>query len=201
MRSFITALAVLVLIGPARVLAGPAPGCPCRCGGCCASTEGGTDQAAPMVRGGGMGMSAGEHAAIGGLLTGHKAIRRTVTEIPGGVRTTTTTTDSALIGTLRAHVRQMARRLEQGRPVRMWDPVFRGVFAHADEITVATKDIDGGIEVTETSENPDVVPLIRAHAAKVSAFAEQGHAAARPPWAGRGRGPMMRGRGPMMRGW
>jgi hypothetical protein len=30
----------------------------------------------------------------------------------------------------------MARRLEEWRPVRAWDPIFRGVFASADEITL-----------------------------------------------------------------
>ena len=99
-------------------------------------------------------MSADEHGAIFDLLSEHDAIARKVEEIPGGVRTTTTTTKPELVATLRTHVRQMARRLEQGRPVRMWDPVFRGVFAHADEINLAMKDIDGGIEVTETSDEP-----------------------------------------------
>ena len=115
-------------------------------------------------------------------------------EIPGGVRTTTTTTKPELVETLRAHVRQMSRHVKQGQPVRMWDPVFRDIFAHYDEITLVAKDIEGGIEVTETSENPEVVPLIRAHAKKVDGFVAEGHAAARPPWAGVGRGKMMRGR-------
>ena len=74
----------------------------------------------------GRGMSGDEHDAIFDLLSGHSAIARTVKEIPDGVRTTTTTTEPELVGTLRTHVRQMVRRLERGRPVRMWDPVFRG---------------------------------------------------------------------------
>jgi len=139
-------------------------------------------------------MSDEEHHAIFNLLNGHGTITHTVKEIPDGVLTTTTTTKPELVKTLRTHVRQMVRRLEQERPVRMWDPVFQGVFAHADEITVTMKDIEGGIEVTETSKNREVVPLIRAHAAKVSTFVKDGHAAARPPWAGPGRGRMMHDR-------
>jgi hypothetical protein len=139
-------------------------------------------------------MSDDEHGAIFDLLGGHGAIARKVEEIPDGVRTTTTTTKPELVETLRTHVRQMTRRLEQGRPVRMWDPVFRGVFAHADEIEVSLRDVEGGIEVTETSTNPSVVTLIRAHAAKVSDFVARGHAAARPPWPGGGRGRMRPGR-------
>ncbi len=135
----------------------------------------------------GPGMTAGDHEAIRTLVSRHRSITRVVGEIPGGVRTTTTTDRPELVGVLRTHVRQMALRLEDGRPIRLWDPVFRDVFAHADEITLKWKDIEGGIEVTETSENPRVVPMIRAHARKVNDFVAGGHAAVRPPWAG-GRG-------------
>lgn len=72
--------------------------------------------------------------------------------------------------------------------------MFRDVFAHAGEITVSLKDVEGGVEVMETGDDPSVVMMIRAHAAKVSSFVAQGHAAARPPWAGRGRGRMAPGR-------
>ena len=36
------------------------------------------------------------------------------------------------------------------------------------------QDIEGGVEVVETSENPEVVKLIRAHAAKVDEFVARG---------------------------
>lgn len=197
MRSFNAILALVCV--PAVALADPPHGCRCHF----AVEPSGistTGPSAPQSPGGPgpvvgeRGMSDEEHSAIFDLLGGHEAIARMVEEVPGGVRTTTTTTKPELVETLRTHVRQMARRLEQGRPVRMWDPVFRGVFAHADEIKVATKDIAGGIEVTETSTNPSVVTLIRAHAAKVSDFVARGHAAARPAWAGGGRGRMRPGR-------
>ena len=141
-----------------------------------------------------MGMSAAEHGNVFDLLSNHAAITHNVEKIPGGVRTTTTTTKPELVETLRVHVRQMSRHLKQGQPVRIWDPVFRDLFAHHDEITLVAKDIEGGIEVTETSENPEVRSLILAHAKKVNAFVAGGHAAARPPWAGGGQGWMMRGR-------
>ncbi len=141
----------------------------------------------------GMGMSVEEHDNILALLSHHASITRKVEQIPGGVKTTTTSSRPELVDILRSHVRQMSSHLEQGQPVRMWDPVFRDIFAHHDEIHLATKDVEGGIEVIETSENSEVVPLIRAHASKVNEFVAQGHAAARPPWAGAG-GRWMRGR-------
>ena len=197
MRCFNAILALLCV--PAAALADPPHGCRCQ-GAVEPSGTSTTGPSAPQRPGGPgpmgreRGMSDDEHGAIFDLLSGHGAIARKVEEIPDGVRTTTTTTKPELVETLRTHVRQMTRRLEQGRPVRMWDPVFRGVFAHADEINVAMKDVAGGIEVTETSTNPPVVTLIRAHAAKVSDFVARGHAAARPPWAGGGRGRMRPGR-------
>lgn len=176
-------------------------------GGCCCrqaserdlTIEGGATQPArtmPRMS----GMTTSEHANIFNLLTDHGAITRVVEEIPGGVRTTTTTNDPTLVETLRTHVRQMAKRVEEGRAVWLWDPPFREVFEHHDEITLAFRDIDNGIEVVETSENPDAVEAIRAHARRVDEFVERGHAAARPPWArGRGRGPGPGvGRGPGM---
>ena len=177
MRTLNATLALLFV--PAAVLADPPPGCRCRevrarAGRARPGRPPLSVRAGPGPMGRERGMSDDEHGAIFDLLSGHDAIARTVKEIPGGVQTTTTTTKPELVETLRTHVRQMARRLEQGRPVRMWDPVFRDVFAHADEINVAMKDIDGGIEVTETSKNPAVVTLIRAHAAKVSDFVAEG---------------------------
>ncbi|MEW4569557.1 hypothetical protein AB1L88_16960 [Tautonia sp. JC769] len=134
-------------------------------------------------------MSVAEHGNIRALLGDHRSITRTVNEIEGGVRTRTVTDRPELVASLREHVRQMAKRLESGRQVRAWDPLFREIFAHADEITITWTDIGGGIEVVETSENPEVVTLIRSHARQVSRFVEGGHQAARPPWAGgRGRG-------------
>lgn len=135
-----------------------------------------------------MGLSAQEHGHVFDLLGGHATIRRTVEEIPGGVKTTTTTSDPALVETLRAHVRQMARHVEENRPVRLWDPVFREVFAHSEQIRITAKDVAEGIEVRETSDDPAATAAIRAHASKVNAFVGGGHAAARPPWAGGGRG-------------
>ena len=148
-------------------------------------------------------MTSAEHDNIFNLLSSHASITRKVEEVPGGVKTTTTTSDPALVNRLRLHVREMNEHLEQNRPVRLWDPAFQDIFAHASDITLTWKDVDNGIEVTETSDNPAAVKAIRTHAAKVDSFVAKGHEAARPPWAGGGRGMgpgqgMGPGRGRMM---
>lgn len=134
-----------------------------------------------------MGMSGEEHEAIWKLLDNRKDISRAVEELPNGVKTTTTSTIPELVAVIRSHARAMAGRLEEDRPVRLWDPVFADVFAHAKEIQLSVTDIEGGVAVIETSDNPKVIPMIRAHAKAVSRFLAEGHAAVRPPWAG-GRG-------------
>ncbi len=165
--------------------AGVCPGFPGNCRGF-GRFRGGVGTPATQPAGqAGRGMRADEHEAIWSLLDYHESVTRSIENLPDGVKTTTTTSRPELVPALRTHVQQMARRLEEGRPVRIWDPVFRDVFEHAAEIEVEMTEIDGGIMVTQTTDNPAVVPVIRAHAQKVAEFARQGHAAVRPPWAGR----------------
>ena len=144
------------------------------------------DEAAPEAAS--AGMSDSERDLVHRLLAGHASIERVVENLPDGIRSTVTTKNDELVPVLRRHVKQMAEHLETGRPVRMWDPVFRDVFAHADEIQMKMEEIPHGIKVTETSDNPEVVSMIRAHARKVTEFVDNGFESARPPWAGRGRG-------------
>jgi hypothetical protein len=108
------------------------------------------------------------------LLGDHEKISRAVEEIEGGVATTTLSEDPAIAKTIRVHVRQMQARVEAGDGLRHWDPLFVEVFKHHDEIVMAIEDVPGGVVVRETSKNPDVTKLIRAHAKAVSEFAQRG---------------------------
>lgn len=47
----------------------------------------------------------------------HTQLRRTVEEIPGGVRATTESDDPALVAQLQAHVAAMYQHLDQGREI------------------------------------------------------------------------------------
>ena len=109
------------------------------------------------------------------LLSQHDKIRRQVEDIPGGVRTITTSDDPDVVASIRAHVRQMKQRVEERRAIRHMDPVFREIFEHHDEIEIQVEDVPGGVRVTETSDNPQVELLIRQHARRaVSEFVELG---------------------------
>lgn len=109
------------------------------------------------------------------LLSEHKKIDRKVEDIDGGVRTVTTSDDPEIAKLIQLHVRQMAARFDAGMPVRRWDPLFAELLKHYDKVTMTIEDIPGGLRVTETSDDPQVVLLIRQHAHKgVSEFVERG---------------------------
>ncbi len=113
--------------------------------------------------------------SIQGLLTNHEKIERRVENIPNGVRTLTTSDDPEVVQLVRTHVRQMKARYERDQPIRMMDPVFRELFRNRDKASLTYEDIPGGIRATHTSDDPQVVLLIRQHARQfVSEAAEQG---------------------------
>lgn len=120
--------------------------------------------------------------SIHGLLMSHGKIERRVEDIPNGVRTLTTSGDPQIAELIRTHVRQMKARYDRDQPIRMMDPVFRELFKHRDRASLAYDDIPGGIRVTHTSEDPNVVLLIRQHARRfVSEAAEKGMSRAMRP--------------------
>jgi hypothetical protein len=122
---------------------------------------------------GGMGMRR-DGPTIHSLLADHEKVKRTVEEIPDGIRSVTTSDEPEVAALIRKHVWQMKDRLERGEPIRMMDPLFREVFAHHDKIRMAIEDVPGGVRVTETSDDPQVVLLIRQHARTVNEFVESG---------------------------
>ncbi len=110
------------------------------------------------------------------LLAHGDEIRRTVEELPDGVETLTESDDPEVADQIRAHVRSMYARLEEGRPIHRRDPLFAEIFRHADDIDMTMEPTDKGIRVREASTDPYVVKLIQSHAKVVSAFITNGMA-------------------------
>jgi hypothetical protein len=109
------------------------------------------------------------------LLMNHDKIERTVEDIPRGVRTVTTSREHRVAALIREHVWAMKERIEQGRPIRQMDPLFREIFRNHGHVRMEVEDIPGGVRVTETSEEPQVTLLIQQHARHaVSEFVEEG---------------------------
>jgi len=166
-------LAITGVLGFATgVVAEPAGGPPAN-GGMCGRGHG------MMGPGGGHGMGpGGGHGAdmmgIHSLFASRDQIRRTVTQIPGGVRAITESDDPAVVTQLREHVQSMYARLKEKRPINSRDPLFAALFENADKIHVKMEDTPKGITVTETSDDPAVVSLVRRHADVVSLFLKNG---------------------------
>jgi hypothetical protein len=153
-----------------------------------------TDSTGGMMGGqGGMGGMMGEEGgmmgggmqdmrAIHGLLSQHQKIERSVKDIPDGVETVTTSRDPEVAKLIREHVWQMKARIEEGRPIRQMDPLFREVFKNHQHIHMQIADVPGGVRVSETADKPDVVPLVRQHARRaVSEFVAEGMRRAMQP--------------------
>lgn len=108
------------------------------------------------------------------LLDHRAAITRTVTPLENGVETLTETGDDAIRSALRAHVASMQGRVEDGRGIHLRDPLFAELFRNADRIAMRVEPTERGVRVVETSEDPAVAALIRAHAEVVTAFLANG---------------------------
>ena len=128
------------------------------------------------------GMDDPDHQTIHALLADHAAIERRVEDLPNGVETWTESGDPEVAARIREHVRQMSARLDEGRPIRRWDPLFAEIFEHADAIEMEIVDTERGVRVVETSDDPAVVLLIQQHAHRaVSEFVERGMDRAHEP--------------------
>ncbi|WP_236625120.1 DsrE family protein [Rhodopirellula sp. SWK7] len=112
------------------------------------------------------------------LLTHHEKITRTVKEVSGGVETLTESDDEEVASKIKEHVEWMQYRIKETNPIRMRDPLFAEIFRHTDKIKMEHVDTEKGVRVTETSDDPYVADLIRAHAKVVSGFVERGFAEA-----------------------
>lgn len=112
------------------------------------------------------------------LLQNHKQIKRTVKELPNGVETLTESNVPEIAAKIKEHVEWMEYRIEETNPIRMRDPLFAELFKHTDQIKMVHEDTVNGVKVIETSDDPYVATLIKAHAKTVSAFVEKGFAEA-----------------------
>ena len=184
MRSFISTALRLTLVS--ALLAAFAPGAfaqhehdgQCSC--CRISGAGGQSPGSqagagcPMMRGGSMADMQGDMADFHFLLDHRSEIRRTVTNLPDGVETLTESDVPEVASRLKTHVAAMYARLEAKRPIHQRDPLFREVFAHADQIAVTITPTSNGLRVVETSSDPAVAKLVQAHAEVVNGFLKNG---------------------------
>jgi hypothetical protein len=170
------------------------------------------------MRGFGPGMAAGGHGPMGGptamlttqdagsaadmdlvhgLLFNNTKIRRTVTNLPDGIRTVTESDDPQVAQTIAAHVVSMSQRLQDGREFNIFSDTLPVLFENRDKIVSKVETTDKGAVVTQTSADAKVVAALQAHAGEVTELAQDGMVAmrrgmmSRVAMGGRGMGPDM----------
>jgi hypothetical protein len=147
-----------------------------------------------------MGMSHGsatmsEHSDIRELFFNHDRIKRTVTNLPDGIRTVTESDDPQVAATIKKHVAEMGQRVEEGRDpgLPIETPALHSIFRDKDKIKSTYETTEQGVIVVQTSTDASAVKALQDHAAEVSDLTKRGMVAAHE--AMMNRGGMMHGPG------
>ena len=134
--------------------------------------------------GGGPGMMgmAGDSATfeqlrvIHTLFINHDRIKRTVTNLPNGIRTVTESDDPQIAALLKTHVAEMMQRVgkgaDPGLPIE--SDALHAIFRDKDKIRTGSEITANGVVIVQTSNDPKVVAELQEHAAEVTDFAEKG---------------------------
>ena len=111
------------------------------------------------------------------MLLGHDQIKRTVANLPDGIRTVTESEDPQVARAIKSHVASMGKRLGEGRIFNLFSPTLPVLFENKDKISTMVEMTEKGAVVTQTSSDPKVVAALQAHAVEVSELARDGMAA------------------------
>jgi hypothetical protein len=113
------------------------------------------------------------------LVVNHDRIERTVTHLPDGIRTVTTSTDSALARLIKDHVLTMEQRVSRGDDpgLPMESDALRAIFEGKDRIHTIIDTTATGIIVVQTSSDSSIVAALQQHAAEVTDLVRRGMSA------------------------
>jgi hypothetical protein len=113
------------------------------------------------------------------LFINHDRIKRTVTNLPNGIRTVTESDDPQIAALLKTHVSDMMKRVgngdDPGLPIE--SDALHSIFRDKDKIRTSVETTANGVVVVQTSDDSKVVAELQEHATQVTDFAEQGMAA------------------------
>jgi len=128
-----------------------------------------------MMRNPGMGGSS-DTQIIHQLFADHEQIHRTVEEIPGGIRAITESDNPEVVTLIQSHVSKMYDRVskQQSIPMIGMSSTLPTMLQSANRYQRQLRITSKGIEVTEISDDPDMIALIQEHAQEITRFAEQG---------------------------
>ncbi|HEY9661910.1 MAG TPA: hypothetical protein V6C65_25935 [Allocoleopsis sp.] len=110
------------------------------------------------------------------LFAYHDQIHRTVEDIPGGIQAITESDNPDVAALLQTHVSAMYDRINKMQSIPMigMSTTLPTMVEAADQYQRQFRMTDQGIEIIETSTDPEIVAVIREHAQEVTQFAEQG---------------------------
>jgi hypothetical protein len=108
------------------------------------------------------------------MLVDNTKIKRTVENLPDGIRTVTESDDPAVARAIKAHVASMEKRLKEGRLFNLFSPTLPVLFDNKDKIKTMVELTDKGAIVTQTTADAKVAAALQAHALEVSELARDG---------------------------
>jgi len=133
------------------------------------------------------------------LISNHDLIRRTVTNLPDGIRTVTESDDPRIAQFIKEHVASMGERVstqrDPGLPIE--SQALHMIFRNKDKIKTVAETTEKGAIVTQTSSDQETVVALQQHASEVSDLVRDGMLAVRTAMMRNG---MMHDRGMHMHG-
>lgn len=128
----------------------------------------------PGLRGENASAAESEELAI--MFRGFRTMTRSVELLPNGIRTVTSSSDPAVMEAMVSHVVGMIDRVGQKDDPKIFiqSPTLDIFFERGDQMLADVEVTGEGIVVLRTSDDPEVVEALHAHAAEVTAMTEQG---------------------------
>lgn len=108
------------------------------------------------------------------LLMNARKIKRTVTNLPNGIKTVTESDDPKVTQTIQTHVASMSQRLSDGRDFNIFSTTLPVLFENREKIQSNVEMTAKGAVVTRTSTDSKVVTALQGHAKEVTELAQGG---------------------------
>ncbi|PUB11810.1 hypothetical protein [Yoonia sediminilitoris] len=120
--------------------------------------------------------TAQESAELAAMFRNFETITREVTNLPNGIRTVTRSSDPDVMDQMVSHVVGMIGRVEarDDPGIFIQSPTLDIFFERGDRIETQIDMTDDGIEVVQTSDDPELVAALQEHAAEVTDMADRG---------------------------
>ena len=118
--------------------------------------------------------SAADMGVAMNLVHDNTKIKRSVTNLPDGIRTVTESDDPKIAQDIKAHVASMSERLKDGKEFNIFSTTLPVIFDNAKNIKSAVEFTAKGAIVTRTSTDAKVVAALQGHAGEVTELVQEG---------------------------